>query len=143
MKTIGVCSDHAGYAYKTKMVSFLKREGYEVKDYGTFSEESCDYPDYAHALAGAVECGEVERGVAFCGTGEGMAMTLNKHAGIRAGLCWRPEIAELARRHNDANILVMPARFISWRMVCAITRAWFETEFEGGRHSRRVEKIAL
>ena len=143
MKTIGVCSDHAGYEYKTKMVSFLKKEGYQVKDYGTFSEESCDYPDYAHALAGAVERGEVERGVAFCGTGEGMAMTLNKHAGVRAGLCWRPEIAELTRRHNDANILVMPARFISWRMVCTITRVWFGAEFEGGRHQRRVEKIAL
>ncbi|MCQ2158628.1 MAG: ribose 5-phosphate isomerase B [Bacteroidales bacterium] len=142
MKTIGVCSDHAGYAYKTKMVSFLKKEGYEVKDYGTFSEESCDYPDYAHALAGAVESGEVERGVAFCGTGEGMAMTLNKHAGVRAGLCWKKEIAELTRRHNDANVLVMPARFISWRMVCAITRVWFGTAFEGGRHQRRVEKIA-
>ena len=139
--TIGICSDHAGFAYKQRLASFLRRLGYKVVDYGTFSEESCDYPDFAHALARGVEAMEVDCGIAFCGTGEGMAITLNKHPRVRAALCWKPEIAVLSREHNNSNVLVMPARFIGWRTACGITRSWLSAGFEGGRHQRRVEKI--
>lgn len=110
-------------------------------DFGTDSPESIDYPDVAHPLANAVEKGEVDCGIAMCGTGNGMAITLNKHQGIRAGLAWGTEIGRLVKAHNNANVLVMPARFISYRMVQAITKVWLETPFEGGRHERRIEKI--
>lgn len=138
---IGICCDHAGVEYKTKLISWLLGKGYEVVNYGTDSAESMDYPDVAHPLAIAVEKGEVDKGIAFCGTGEGMAITLNKHQGIRAGLCWAPEIAALTRQHNNANVLVMPARFISYRMVTRIASVWLSTPFEGGRHQRRIDKI--
>lgn len=140
---IGIASDHAGVEMKTRLMSYLLGKGYEIVNFGTDSAESMDYPDVAHPLALAVESGAVDCGIAFCGTGEGMAMTLNKHQGIRAGLAWNPQIAALTRQHNDANILVMPARFISWRMVTMITRTWLSTPFEGGRHQRRIDKIPV
>ena len=138
---IGICSDHAGFAYKTRLITYLRRKGYETVDFGTDSEVSMDYSDVAHPLALAVEKGEVDLGIAFCGTGNGMAMTLNKHKGIRAGLAWTSEIGRLVKAHNNANVLVMPARFISFHMATSITRTWLETEFEGGRHQRRIEKM--
>ncbi|MCQ2133543.1 MAG: RpiB/LacA/LacB family sugar-phosphate isomerase [Bacteroidales bacterium] len=138
---IGICSDHAGFAYKTKLIAYLTKKGYEVVDFGTDSEVSMDYSDVAHPLAAAVEEKKVDLGIAFCGTGNGMAMTLNKHKGIRAGLAWAAEIGRLVKAHNNANVLVMPARFISFRAAVNITNTWLETEFEGGRHQRRIEKM--
>ncbi|MDI9551586.1 MAG: ribose 5-phosphate isomerase B [Bacteroidales bacterium] len=138
---IGMASDHAGFEYKSKLITLLRKKGFEVVDFGTDSPESCDYPDYAHPLASAVEQGQVDCGIALCGTGNGMAITLNKHRGIRAGLCWNSEVARLIRAHNDGNILVMPARFISYAMVTRIVNTWFSTSFDGGRHQRRINKI--
>ncbi|MBQ9646008.1 MAG: ribose 5-phosphate isomerase B [Prevotella sp.] len=142
-KTIGLASDHAGFALKQFVRSYLEEKGYDYKDYGTYSEESCDYPDFGHALARGMEQGEVFPGIAICGSGEGISMTLNKHQGIRAGLCWIPEIAHLARQHNDANVLVMPGRFIDEATARKIMDEFFATDFEGGRHQRRVEKIPV
>ena len=141
-KKIGIACDHAAYELKEFLVGYLASKGFEVKDFGTHSEESCDYPDFAHALGEAIDNGELERGVALCGSGEGISMTLNKHQSIRAGLCWKAEIAALTRQHNDANVVVLPARFISNDEAMAIVDAFLNTEFEGGRHIRRVEKIA-
>ena len=138
---IGICSDHAGFEYKTKIISYLLGKGYDVVNFGTDSTDSMDYPDVAHPLANAVEKGEVDCGIALCGTGNGMAMTLNHHQGIRAGLAWNKAVGALVKEHNDANVLVMPARFISYTMATAIVRTWIETEFAGGRHQRRIEKI--
>lgn len=138
---IGVCSDHAGFEYKDRIISYLLGKGYEVVNYGTNSTESCDYPDYAHALGNAVDSGEVDCGIALCGTGNGMAMTLNKHKKVRAALSWGVALAVLAKEHNNANVLVLPARFISYRMALACIRAWLSTGFEAGRHLRRIEKI--
>lgn len=140
---IGMASDHAGYEYKTRMVELLKKKGYEVVDFGTDSEVSCDYPDYAHSLAEAVEKGKVDLGVALCGTGNGMSITLNKHQGVRAGLAWNSEIGRLVKAHNNANVLVMPARFISYPMATRILNTWLSTQFEGGRHQRRIDKIPV
>ncbi|MCI1785337.1 MAG: ribose 5-phosphate isomerase B [Bacteroidales bacterium] len=140
---IGICNDHAGYAYKIKLLELLKEKGYETTDFGTGSEESVDYPDFAHPLAEAVESGRVDCGIAMCGTGNGMAITLNKHQGIRAGLAWNTEIGRLVKAHNKANILVMPARFITYEMAVEIMETWLTTEFEGGRHSRRIAKIPI
>lgn len=140
---IGIGSDHAGFQYKSKLIPYLRKKGYEVVDFGTDSEASVDYPDIAHPLARAVENGEVDCGIAMCGTGNGMAITLNKHQGIRAGLAWNSEIGRLVKAHNNANILVMPARFISYRMVLRITETWLSTSFEGGRHLRRISKIPI
>lgn len=139
---IGLASDHAGYQLKEHVKVFLESKGIEYNDYGTYSEDSCDYPDFGHALANAVESGDVYPGIAICGSGEGISMTLNKHQGIRAGLCWIPEIAHLCRQHNNANVLVMPGRFINNDEADAIMEEFLNTEFEGGRHVRRVEKIA-
>ena len=141
--TIGICSDHAGYEYKSELIKYLARRGHNVIDYGTDSSASVDYADFAHPLARAVERGTVERGIAICGTGNGMAMTLNHHKGIRAGLAWNKEVAALVKEHNDANVLVMPARFISYRMAVSIVRAWLTSDFAGGRHQRRIEKIPV
>ena len=143
MKKIGIASDHAGFQLKEYLIGWLGAKGYEVYDYGCSSEESCDYPDFAHALASAVESGEVDGGVAMCGTGNGINMSLNKHQGVRAALCWTPEISALAKQHNNANICVVPARFIDNDEATAILAAYFEAEFEGGRHQRRVEKIPV
>lgn len=140
---IGMASDHAGYEYKTRLVKLLKKKGYEVVDFGTDSEVSCDYPDYAHPLAEAVEKGKVDLGVALCGTGNGMSITLNKHQGVRAGLAWNSEIGRLVKAHNNANVLVMPARFISYPMATRILNTWLSTQFEGGRHQRRIDKIPV
>lgn len=140
---IGICSDHAGVEYKARLIVYLKKKGFEVVNFGTDSTESMDYADVAHPLASAVEKGEVERGIALCGTGNGMAMTLNHHRCIRAGLAWNQAVGKLVKEHNDANVLVMPARFISYRMATVIVRAWLETEFAGGRHARRIEKIPV
>lgn len=142
-KSVGVASDHAGYQMKEFLTGYLAAKGYEVTDFGCSSEESCDYADFAHPLAAAVENGEVAFGLAMCGSGEGMAMTLNKHCGIRAGLAWNTEIAELIKRHNNANVLVLPARFIDNDCALEILQAYLTAEFEGGRHERRIEKIKL
>ena len=138
---IGICNDHAGVEYKQKLVKYLQSKGHEVVNYGTDTEDSVDYPVYAHRLAEAVESGEVEKGIALCGTGNGMAITLNKHRGIRAGLAWGTQIGRLVKEHNNANVLVLPARFISYPMANAIVRTWMETEFAGGRHQRRIDMI--
>lgn len=142
-KPIALCSDHAGYATKQAVIAYLEQAGIAYKDFGTYSEESCDYPDFAHPCAEAVESGECYPGIGICGTGEGVCMTLNKHQGIRAALCWKPEIAALAREHNDANVLVMPGRFISNDEALEITKVFLNTEFAGGRHQRRIEKIPV
>lgn len=143
IKTIGLASDHAGFALKQYVIDYCKAHGYPYKDYGTYSTESCDYPDYGHALAKGIEAGEVYPGIAICGSGEGISMTLNKHQGIRAALCWMPEIAHLARQHNNANVLVMPGRFIGKDMAKDIMDEFFATDFEGGRHQKRIDKMPL
>lgn len=140
---IGLASDHAGFALKQHVKDYLKAHRIKFHDYGTHSEESCDYPDFGHALAKGIEAGECEKGIAICGSGEGISMTLNKHQGIRAALCWIPEIAHLARQHNDANVLVMPGRFITNDEADAIMDEYLQTDFEGGRHARRVAKIPV
>jgi ribose 5-phosphate isomerase B len=140
---IGLASDHAGFALKQFVKQYLEERGFEYKDYGTYSEASCDYPDFGHALAKGIEEGECEKGIAICGSGEGISITLNKHQGIRAALCWIPEIAHLARQHNDANVLVMPGRFITDEEADAIMDEYLSTDFEGGRHARRVAKIPV
>ena len=143
IKTIGIASDHAGYALKQYVKRYLDDHGYTYKDYGTYSEVSCDYSDFGHALARGMEQGEVFPGIAICGSGEGISMTLNKHQCIRAGLCWIPEIAHLIRQHNDANVLVMPGRFIDEETAGKIMDEFFATDFEGGRHQARIDKIPL
>ena len=140
---IGICSDHAGVEYKAKLIKMLEKRGLEVVNFGTDSTESMDYTDVAHPLAFAVEKGDVDLGIALCGTGNGMAMTLNKHQGIRAGLAWGTAIGALVKQHNNANVLVLPARFISYRLAADIVRTWLDTPFEGGRHQRRIDKIPL
>ena len=138
---LGIASDHAGFEMKEELKKFLKEKGYEVKDFGTHSPESMDYPDVAHPLAESVEKGEVSQGIALCGSGNGISMTLNKHQGVRAALCWNEELAALARQHNDANVLSLPARFISVELAKKIVEKFLESSFEGGRHLRRVNKI--
>ena len=143
MKTIGLASDHAGYELKEYVKTWLEAKGYAFKDFGTYSADSCDYANFAHPLAEAVEAGECYPGIAVCGSGQGIGITLNKHQGIRAALCWIPEIAHLARQHNDANILVMPGRFIDTAMADQIMEEFFNTDFEGGRHQARIEKMPV
>ena len=139
---IAICNDHAGYELKLKGVEFLEGEGVqELKDFGAYSSESSDYPDYAHPMAAAIKRGEFDFGISICGSGNGISMTLNKHLGIRAALCWKPEIAALARQHNNANILSLPARFVSESEALDIIETFFMSDFEGGRHQRRVEKM--
>lgn len=135
-------SDHAGYDLKLVLKTLLEAQGHEVKDYGTDSADSTDYPDYAHPVAAAVENKEFDLGILLCGSGNGINMTANKHQGIRSALCWTPEIAEMARLHNNANILAVPARYISEDTAKEIVDVFLKTEFEGGRHERRVNKIA-
>lgn len=143
IKTVGIASDHAGFPLKKFVLQYLEQHGYQYKDYGTYSDMSCDYPDFAHALAEGIESGEVYPGIGICGSGEGMAITLNKHQGIRAGLAWSPEISELIRQHNDANVIVLPGRFIDNNTAGKILDIFFKTSFEGGRHQRRVSKIPV
>lgn len=139
----GMCSDHAGYPLKETIKKWLAEHGVETLDFGTYSEESCDYPDFAHPCAEALEKGEIYPAIAICGTGNGIAMTLNKHQTVRAALCWTPELAVLAREHNDANILVLPGRFIDPETALQCVEAFLSTDFAGGRHQRRIEKISL
>lgn len=143
MEKIGIASDHAGYEMKEFLTGYLDTKGFEVFDFGCYSEESCDYPDYAHPLAESIEKGELKRGIALCGTGNGISITLNKHQGIRAALCWEPELAEYARKHNDANVLSLPARYIDNQTAAKCVDVFLATEFEGGRHLRRVQKIPV
>jgi len=137
---IAIGGDHAGFEYKEVLKEFLK--DYEVKDFGTHSLDSVDYPDFAHPLAAAVENGEFTNGILLCGSANGVAITANKHAGIRAGLCWENEVASLVRKHNNANVLCIPARFVSEELAKEITTTFLNTEFEGGRHQTRVDKIS-
>lgn len=140
---IGIAADHAGYELKETIKHHLEQQGNIIEDYGTYSAESCDYPDYAHPLATAVEQGAVEYGIAICGSANGISMTVNKHQGCRAAICWKPELAALARQHNDANVLSLPARFITPDEAIQILTTFFTTDFEGGRHQRRIAKIPL
>ncbi len=142
IKTIAIGCDHAGFPYKNPIVRYLKKLGYEVQDFGTNSPDSVDYPDFVHPVATNVESGKADLGIVICGSGNGVAITANKHQGIRAALCWKTELAALGRQHNNANVLALPARFISKRMALNIVKTFLESEFEGGRHERRVEKIA-
>ena len=143
LMSIGVASDHAGYELKTKVIKHLESKGCVVHDFGTDSAESVDYPDYAHKLASAVESGSCQFGIAICGSGNGVNMTVNHHRKVRGALCWTPEIAALARQHNDANIISLPARFIEASIALQMVDIFLSTDFEGGRHQRRVEKIDL
>jgi ribose-5-phosphate isomerase B len=140
---IALCSDHAGYELKSIIEGYLQANGIEYHDFGTYSAESCDYPDFAHKAAEAIENGECEKGIAMCGTGNGIAMTLNKHQKIRAALCWDNELAALAREHNNANVLVLPARFIEPAKALQLVDTFLSTGFEGGRHQRRIDKIPV
>ncbi|MFT3741039.1 MAG: ribose 5-phosphate isomerase B [Breznakibacter sp.] len=143
MEKVAVSSDHAGYELKEKLKEYLASKGYEIMDFGAFSPESSDYPDFAHPMASAVESGSCSFGISVCGSGNGINMTANKHQGIRAALCWNHEISRLARLHNDANICSLPARFISENEAKDIVDVFISTEFEGGRHLNRINKIPL
>lgn len=138
---IPIGADHAGVALKERLVAELRALGYEPQDVGTHGEASVDYPDFAHEVAGRVERGEAARGVLLCGTGLGMAYAANRHPGVRAAVAWTPEVAALARGHNDANVLVLPARFVNEAEGVSILRTWLSTPFDGGRHVRRIRKI--
>ena len=139
---IAIGADHAGYQYKTSIIRLLDQQGYDVFDAGTDSEASTDYPDHIHPVADAVENGDAKLGIILCGSGNGAAMTANKHQGIRAALCWNTELAALARQHNDANILAIPARFVDESLALEMVDTFLSTPFEGGRHQRRVDKIS-
>lgn len=141
-KKIAIGGDHAGFEYKGKMIHKLQGLGYEVKDFGPFSSDSVDYPDFVHPLASALENGEFDLGIVICGSGNGVAITANKHQGIRAALCWNEDLAALARQHNNANVLALPARFISYELAEKLAEIFLTTDFEGGRHQNRVNKIA-
>jgi ribose 5-phosphate isomerase B len=138
---IAIGGDHAGFEFKAKLIDWLKAENYEVKDFGTYSTESVDYPDYVHPLSKAVAEEEFDRGILICGSGNGVCMTANKHQGIRAAMAWADELALLARTHNNANILCLPARFVAYDDAKKMAKTFLTTEFEGGRHQRRVDKI--
>jgi ribose 5-phosphate isomerase B len=139
---IAIGSDHAGFEHKEVLKEWLTNNGYEVSDFGTHSLDSVDYPDFAHPVADAVEKQDASLGVLLCGSANGVAITANKHQGIRAALCWMEEIAALARQHNNANVICIPARFVSNQQAEKILKTFLQTEFEGGRHTRRVEKIS-
>lgn len=141
-KPIAVGADHAGFEYKSQLLTFLQAIGYAVKDFGTGSAASTDYPDFAHPVAAAVENGEAACGILVCGSANGVAITANKHQGIRAAICWLPQIASLARQHNNANILCLPARFVTVPEAEEMVKTFLSTAFEGGRHQNRVQKIA-
>ncbi len=141
IKKIAIGGDHAGFEYKTELIKFLTAEGYELNDFGPYSDASCDYADFAHPVASAVENKEYTFGILLCGSANGVAITANKHQGIRAGLAWNVEVSSLIRQHNDANILCIPVRFVSLEEAIAITKVFFSTEFEGGRHKTRIDKI--
>ncbi|MGZ5264370.1 MAG: ribose 5-phosphate isomerase B [Kaistella sp.] len=141
MKKIAIASDHAGFDYKENIKKHLESQ-YEIKDFGTFSKDAVDYPDFVHPAATSVESGESDFGILICGSGQGVSITANKHQQIRCALCWMPELAELARKHNDANMIAIPARFIASELAIDIIDRFLGTDFEGGRHQTRVDKIA-
>jgi len=141
-KPIAIGADHAGYEFKSAIAEILENKGLEVKDHGTYSDNSVDYPDFAHPVANAVETGKSGCGILICGSGNGVAITANKHKDIRAALCWQPDLAKLAREHNNANILCIPARFVSLAVAEEMINTFIDTKFEGGRHEKRVEKIS-
>ena len=141
-KPIAIGCDHAGFEYKGEVVKYLNQKGYQVKDFGTYSPESTDFPDFAHPTAGDVENGASAFGILICGSANGVAITANKHQGIRAALCWQNEIAELGRKHNNANIICIPARFVSIHSALQMVDTFMTTPFEGGRHATRVNKIS-
>jgi ribose 5-phosphate isomerase B len=134
--------DHAGVEYKAKLIEALEKLGHETKDFGPFSEDSVDYPDFAHPVSSAVEEGTSDLGVLICGSGNGVAMSANKHQGIRAALCWNTELAALAKQHNNANVICIPARFVDYSLAQEMVSTFVSTDFEGGRHGRRVDKIS-
>ncbi|MCB2406447.1 ribose 5-phosphate isomerase B [Hymenobacter lucidus] len=138
---LAIGSDHAGFAYKEMLAHWLRDNGYEVKDFGTYSADSVDYPDFVHPLANAITAGEFERGILVCGSANGVCITANKHQGIRAAIAWAPELAELARQHNNANIICVPERFVTEEAARDIVSKFLNTGFEGGRHQTRVSKI--
>lgn len=140
--TIAIGADHAGYEYKELLKKWLEKNTYAIKDFGTFSSESVDYPDFAHPVAAAVEKKEFDLGVLICGSANGVAITANKHQGVRAAICWTEDLASLARQHNSANVLCLPARFISSELAEKILYRFLHTDFEGGRHKSRVDKIS-
>jgi ribose 5-phosphate isomerase B len=142
-RKLAIVSDHAGYFLKEKLLSYLIKEKYDVKDFGCSSPEIVDYPDFAHPLANAISAGEYELGISICGTGNGINMVVNKHPGIRSALCWNEEISRLARAHNDANICALPGRFISESEAYLIVKTFLNTSFDGGRHQARINKISL
>ncbi|MBP6090665.1 MAG: ribose 5-phosphate isomerase B [Crocinitomicaceae bacterium] len=139
--TIPIGSDHAGFELKNAIISFLEEKGFSVKDFGCYSEDSIDYPDYGHPVAEMVESNEAMLGIVICGSGNGINMTVNKHKGIRSALCWNTELAALARQHNDANILALPARFVSIELALEMVNTFLTASFEGGRHQNRIDKI--
>jgi len=141
-KPIAIGCDHAGFEYKTEIVKFLNSKGWQVKDFGTYAADSVDYPDYAHPVSEAVENGDVAFGILLCGSANGVAITANKHQNIRAGLCWISDVAKLVRLHNNANIICIPARFVSAPQARELVEIFINTEFEGGRHATRVNKIS-
>lgn len=139
---IALGSDHAGFDLKLEIIKYLKTKNIQVEDFGPFTADSVDYPDYAHPVADMVESGKAELGIVICGSGNGINMTVNKHQGIRSALCWLPELAALARQHNNANVLALPARFISKDVALSCVKSFLEHSFEGGRHAKRVDKIS-
>ncbi len=139
---LAIGGDHAGFDYKQQIFQELAQQGYEIEDFGTHQPDSVDYPDFAHPVASFVEANPESKGILVCGSGNGVAMVANKHAGIRAALCWNEELASLARKHNDANILCIPARFVSPQMASSMISTFLSQEFEGGRHANRVGKIS-
>lgn len=141
MKKIAIGGDHAGFEYKNKLITFLEKQGYQVQDFGPETDASCDYADFAHPLSTSVEKGENDMGILLCGSANGVNMVANKHQGIRSGLAWNSDVAKLIRLHNDANVIAIPARFISYHLAEELVDIFLTTEFEGGRHQRRVDKI--
>ncbi len=143
LKRIAIGNDHAGFEMKSVLLKWLEENGFEVKNFGTDTSDPVDYPDYVHPVANAVEKNDFRFGVLICGSGQGVSFTANKHQGIRAALCWKPEIAQLARQHNNANILCLPGRFITKEEGIAILKSFLESKFEGGRHQNRISKVSI
>jgi ribose 5-phosphate isomerase B len=140
---VAIASDHAGFYLKEKLIKYLIKENQEFKDFGCYSEETVDYPDFGHPMASVVSAGDFELGISICGSGNGINMAANKHQGIRSAVCWNEEISHLARAHNDANICALPGRYITESEACLIVKAFLNTTFEGGRHKKRIDKISL